>query len=86
VSFWTATASGTGTQTIRWTPTDGDWTLATLNADGSRGVAVTVALAAELPALGGVAAAVMIIGALLLAAGVSALAIATTRAARPAVG
>jgi len=37
--FWLASASGTGTQELRWHPYDGDWTVVVMNADGSRAVA-----------------------------------------------
>ena len=79
---WTTSASGPGTQAIVWTPTDGDWTLAALNADGSRGVMVTVSLGAQLPELGTVSVVVLVLGALVLAAGTTLLATVVARAGR----
>lgn len=80
--FWTSSASGPGTQTIFWTPTNGDWTLVAMNADGSPSVLVTVAVAAELPTLGALSALALGIGALLLAAGVVLLVAGVGRATR----
>jgi len=36
--FWVARAAGSGTQVVEWPPTEGDWTLVVMNADGSAGV------------------------------------------------
>src|SRR4051812_27616279 len=37
-TFWTAQASGPGTQQLTWTPEEGDWMLVVMNADGSAAV------------------------------------------------
>jgi len=47
-SFWAASASGVGTQTLTWKVREGDWTVVLMNADGSRGVAADVDLGAKL--------------------------------------
>jgi Domain of unknown function (DUF4389) len=80
--FWTTSASGPGTQVMTWTPRDGDWTLVALNADGSRGVMVSVALGAQLPVLGVVSVVLLVLGALVLAVGVTLLVAAVVRAGR----
>ena len=36
--FWVASAKGTGSLTLDWEPTAGDWRAVVMNADGSRGV------------------------------------------------
>ena len=36
-SFWAASASGVGTQTLTWKVRDGDWSVVLMNADGSCG-------------------------------------------------
>ena len=37
-TFWATTASGTGTQELSWSPTNGQWAVVIMNADGSAGV------------------------------------------------
>jgi hypothetical protein len=50
-SFWVASASGTGSQSLIWEPEDGNWTAVLMNADGSASVDAGLAIGAELPAL-----------------------------------
>ena len=47
-TFWAASASGVGTQTLTWKMRDGDWSVVLMNADGSRGVTADVDLGAKL--------------------------------------
>ncbi len=63
--FWTAAASGPGTQQLSWEPADGSWTLVIMNADGSAGVSVDARIGATAPALGGLAWGVLGLGAFL---------------------
>ncbi len=69
-TFWASTASGTGRQTLTWRADAGDWTVAVLNADASSGVDVTADVAGTVPALGWLAVALFVVGAVLLVAGV----------------
>lgn len=46
--FWTASASGSGRQTLTWDVDDGDWSIVVMNADVSRRVDVGVKAGAEL--------------------------------------
>ena len=69
-TFWSASVSGTGTQTLSWKPQPGDWTLVVMNADGSQGVAVNAAIAATLPVLGWLWVVLVVSGLVLLAIGV----------------
>ncbi len=71
---WTAQASGTGTQTLRWTARAGDWVAVAMNPDGSPGLTVTADAGVSAPRLfelavdliiGGIAAG-MLAGALIL--------------------
>ncbi|MFE3997675.1 hypothetical protein ACFX43_02600 [Nocardioides sp. YIM B13467] len=50
--FWTASASGTGPQTLTWEVESGDWTLVVMNADGHAPVTAVAAIGATLPMLG----------------------------------
>jgi hypothetical protein len=43
--IWVAQAQGSGTQTLTWTPADGDWTAVVMNADASAGLDVEAASA-----------------------------------------
>jgi hypothetical protein len=50
-AFWAASANGTGTQTVDWPMRSGRWTVVVMNADGSPGVSVDVAVGAKTGAL-----------------------------------
>jgi hypothetical protein len=47
-TFWDASTSGSGEQTLDWEPEDGNWTVVAMNADATRGVATELAIGAEL--------------------------------------
>ena len=68
--IWTVQAAGPGTRTLTWAVRSGDWTVIAMNADGSRPVAMTVNLAATLPALPWIAAGLLISGVIFLIGGV----------------
>jgi hypothetical protein len=68
--FWTAQASGPGTQQLSWVPAEGDWILVVMNADGSAGVSVDARIGATLPALDGLATGLLVTGVVCLAIGV----------------
>ena len=62
LSIWATSAEGTGEQTVRWEPRDGDWSVVLMNADASAGVDVTGDLSAEFPPLTWLALGVLIVG------------------------
>ena len=80
--FWTAQASGTGTQTLTWSPSEGNWVVVVMNSDGSAGVSVDARLGATVPALGGLAWGLLAAGLFLLLIGVLVIVLAVRR--RPA--
>jgi hypothetical protein len=69
-SFWVASASGTGTQTVNWDPQNGSWSVVVMNADGRPGIRVGADLGATYPTLLGIAIGTLVFGALLLVVGV----------------
>jgi hypothetical protein len=81
-SFWAASASGVGTQTLTWKVRDGDWSVVLMNADGSRGVVAEIDLGAKLSFLLWVAIGVLIGGVLVLG-GSTALIVLAARTPRP---
>ncbi len=81
--IWVAQASGSGAQTLDWVPADGNWTVVVMRADGTDDVAVTLRVAATLPALNAVAWALLAGGVVLLALGGLLIALAVHRAQSP---
>ena len=77
-SFWAASASGVGTQTLTWKVREGDWTVVLMNADGSRGVAADVDLGAKLSFLLWVAIG-LLVGGVLVSVGSAALIVLAAR-------
>jgi hypothetical protein len=82
--FWTAQASGSGTQSLTWSPAAGNWVLVVMNADGSAGVSVDARLGATVPALGGLAWGLLAAGLFLALLGVLAIVLAVHRRPAPA--
>jgi hypothetical protein len=67
--FWTASATGPGSQTLVWTPQPGDWTVVIMNADAARGVDADLTVGAQVPVLGATAGAALGVGLALLVVG-----------------
>lgn len=68
--FWEASASGPGTQSIRWNVQSGSWAIVLAKPGGSPGIAADVDVGARLPALRGVGIALLAAGGALLSCGV----------------
>ena len=67
--IWVASASGSGIQELTWRPSDGDWTVVVMRADGTPGVSALVRAGATVPGLGWLIAGLFTAGAVLLALG-----------------
>ncbi len=67
--FWVAQSIGSGTQTLSWSPSSGDWRVVVMNADGSGDVRADLAIGARLPHLLWIGIGVLGAGALLLLVG-----------------
>jgi hypothetical protein len=65
-AVWSASATGTGTQTLRWQPSGGEWVVVVMNADGSAGVDVQADVGAQVPVLTWVGVGLLVAGAVLL--------------------
>lgn len=81
-TFWVASRQGPGTQTIRWMPESGSWTLVVMNTDASRGVDVLADVGARLPFLTWFAAGLLGVGILALSGGGLLMGVAISRATR----
>lgn len=82
--IWVASASGTGTRTLTWKPTGGDWLIVVMNPDASPGVAVIADAGATVPPLGWIAVGFLVAGGVLLVAGVLLIAVPVVHAGRQA--
>jgi hypothetical protein len=79
--FWTAQASGSGTQSLTWVPAEGNWMLVVMNADGSAGISVESRIGATFPALSGLGWGLLITGLVCLVVGALLLVLAAHRPA-----
>jgi hypothetical protein len=66
-TFWTVSATGTGTQQLDWEATSGRWSVLAMNADATPGVAVDVNVGAKAGFVLPLAVTMVVIGALLTA-------------------
>jgi hypothetical protein len=80
--FWVASATGPGAQTLLWEPANGSWTVVVMNGDGRPGIDVEAQLAATMPALPGIAAAFLALGAVFAVGGALLIGGAIRRASR----
>ena len=83
VDIWVAQSSGPGTQTLRWQPTRGTWTVVLMRADGTAGVAAHVRAGATVPAAPWIGVGLLALGAVLAGLGGLVIALAAHRATTP---
>jgi hypothetical protein len=81
-SFWAASATGAGTQSLTWDPEDGDWVVVLMNEDGSSGVEADLSIGAEVDPLLWIGIGTLLGGLLVLLLGALGIAVGATRAAR----
>ena len=82
-TFWTASATGSGTQTLEWDIGSDASSVVLMNADGSKGVDATVRAGAKVNLVGKVARIVTIAGLVFLAIGVLLIALGLRRRRQP---
>jgi hypothetical protein len=70
-NVWVASASGTGTQTLRWSVTGGTWSVVAMNADGSPGVAIDANVGAKIRYLFGIGLGLLLGGLIFLGSAVA---------------
>jgi hypothetical protein len=80
-TFWSAHSLGTGTQTLTWTPRNGDWRIVVMNPDGSANIHADLAIGAGVPHLLWIGIGALGGGVLLLLLGGIAVYLATRRGA-----
>ncbi|HEX4745850.1 MAG TPA: DUF4389 domain-containing protein [Gaiellaceae bacterium] len=66
-TFWVASVTGAGEQTLDWEPVDGDWRVVLMNTDASRGVSSDMSIGAELDTVLWIGIGLLGVGALLAA-------------------
>jgi len=83
---WAARAEGTGSLTLTWTVTDGDWLVVVMNPDGSKGVTIRADVGMSSPALPALASELLVAGVLLGLAAAVLILVPVRLAARPRQG
>jgi hypothetical protein len=68
-TFWSASASGSGSQSIEWDVAEGNWSVVVMNADASPGVDVELSVGAKVGFIFWVGLGLLIFGVILLAGG-----------------
>ena len=80
--IWVAQVQGAGSQTLRWTPREGSWTVIVMNSDATKGVDVSADVGATAPIVGFLARLLVVSGVVLLAAGAGLILLMLRRARR----
>ena len=66
-TFWVASQTGAGEQTIQWEPEDGNWRAVVMNVDATRGVSADMSIGAELDSVLWIGLGLLAVGVLLAA-------------------
>ncbi len=66
VGFWTASASGSGEQVLRWSLEEGTFGTVLMNADGSKGIDIRASIGAKVPIASGIGLGLAIAGLILI--------------------
>ena len=66
-TFWAASQTGAGEQTIQWDPEDGTWRTVVMNVDAARGVSADMSIGAELDSVLWIGLGLLAVGGLLAA-------------------
>jgi hypothetical protein len=82
-TFWVATVSGSGEQTLEWEPDEGDWRIVLMNEDASRGVSSELSIGAELDSVLWIGIGALVLGAILAALAALAITAGVRRGRRP---
>jgi hypothetical protein len=83
-TFWSATAQGTGRQSLEWKVAKGNWSAVVMNANASRGVDVRLSLGAKIGLIFWIALALVVGGIVLLAGGAAMIYLSMRRRVGPA--
>ena len=67
-TFWAASVTGTGEQTLDWEPEEGLWRVVVMNDDAARGVSAELSIGAELDSILWIGIGLLVAGGLLAAA------------------
>lgn len=79
LDIWVAQSSGPDTQSVEWTPEEGEWTAVVMNADGTAGVDVQADVGATVPVLDNVVTGLWIAGGALALIGAALVAVGLRR-------
>jgi hypothetical protein len=79
-NIWQVQTSGTGTQTLQWKPTGGNWAVVVQRADGGPGLTARLRAGATVPAAPWIATGLLVAGVLFLAIGGVLVGVAASRA------
>jgi hypothetical protein len=82
-TFWVASATGTGAQTLTWISAPGKWRLVVMNADGRPGVQTTVTVSADARGLTALVRVLLVVGGAFLLVGVAMVLIAALHRTTP---